>query len=114
MDAARHWALGGKQDLTAQNEALKAMGVEADLSEREKECVDLDIWPENEMPLDVLIAMKTQWLRGGMDGAICGLNYGALSPVMRLLRIPYSDQPEVFASVQVLENAMLSAIYAEG
>lgn len=114
MDAARHWALGGKQDLTAQNEALKAMGVEADLSEREKECVDLEIWPENELPLDVLLAMKTQWLRGGMDGAVYALNYSALPPVMRLLRIPYADQPEVFSSVQVLEQAVLSAIYAEG
>ena len=110
MDAAKHWALGGKQDLTAQKEALKALGLEADLSEREEECVDLDIWPENEAPLAALCAMQTQWLRGGMDGVIYGLNYSAIPPVMRYQRIPHCDQPEVFAALQVLELGVLSVI----
>lgn len=89
------------------------MGIEADLSEREEECVDIDIWPENEAPLAVLCAMQTQWLRGGMDGVVYGLNYSARPPVMRYQRIPHSEQPEVFAALQVLELEVLSAINAK-
>lgn len=86
------------------------MGIEADLSEREEQCVDIEIWPENEAPLMVLCAMQTQWLRGGMDGVIYGLNYAALPPVMRYQRIPAAEQPDVFAGLQVLEMAVLSVI----
>lgn len=86
------------------------MGIEADLSEREKECVDLEIWPENEAPLAVFEAMHTQWQRGGMDGRIYALNYTAVPIVMRYQRIPASDQPEVFAALQVLERTVLAVI----
>jgi len=89
------------------------MGIEADLSEREEECVDFDIWPENEAPLAVLCAMQTQWLRGGMDGVIYGLNYSALPPVMRYQRIPHAEQPSVFAALQILELEVLSVINAK-
>lgn len=107
MDAARHWASGGKQDLTAQKEALLAMGLEADLSEREKECVDLDIWPENDLPLTVLRAMRTQWLRAGMAGRVYALDYNAISPVMRYLQIPRSEHPDIFQALQICEISAL-------
>jgi hypothetical protein len=45
-----------------------------------------------------------------MDGVIYGLNYSALPLVMRYQRVPHSDQPEVFAALQVLELEVLSVI----
>ena len=83
------------------------MGLDADLSEREKECVDLDIWPENEEPLKVLRAMRTQWLRAGMAGRVYALDYNAIPPVMRYLRVPRHEQPDVFEALQICEIEVL-------
>ena len=73
-----------------------AFGLESDLSEREAAYVDMDIWPENEMPLAVFGAMLTQWHKGG-------LIYSALPTVMRYLDIPRAEQASVFSDLQILE-----------
>lgn len=83
------------------------MGLEADLSEREKECVDLDIWPENEIPLKVLRAMRTQWLRAGMAGRVYALDYSAIPTVMRYLRVQRNEEQDVFDALQICEIEVL-------
>ena len=82
------------------------MGIEADLSERELQCVDMEIWPETEAPLAVFGAMLTQWHRNGMI-------YSALPPVFRYLGIPRAEQPAVFADLQILESTTIQALKAK-
>jgi hypothetical protein len=63
------------------------------------------IWPENWLPLQVFVAMATQW-RTGVAGAT-GLDYAVLPLVMRWQGVPRADQPEVFDAVRVMESEAL-------
>ncbi|CAB3915005.1 hypothetical protein LMG26841_05203 [Achromobacter dolens] len=66
----------------------------------------IDLWPENVMPKDVFEAMGSQW-RIGFAGPT-GLDYGALTGVMRILRVPPDDEIDVFDAVRVMEGAALT------
>ena len=45
--------------------------------------VQFGVWAENEAPLAVLMAMRTQLRRSGLDGRVEGLDYAVLPWVMR-------------------------------
>ncbi|WP_231891738.1 MULTISPECIES: DUF1799 domain-containing protein [Achromobacter] len=66
----------------------------------------IELWPENVMPKDVFEAMGSQW-RFGFAGPT-GLDYGALTGVMRILRVPPDDEIDVFDAVRVMEGAALT------
>ncbi|WP_238880426.1 DUF1799 domain-containing protein [Achromobacter xylosoxidans] len=66
----------------------------------------IDLWPENVLPKDVFEAMGSQW-RIGFAGPT-GLDYGALTGVMRILRVPPDDEIDVFDAVRVMEGAALT------
>nr|WP_313658851.1 DUF1799 domain-containing protein [Achromobacter ruhlandii] len=66
----------------------------------------IELWPENVMPKDVFEAMGSQW-RFGFAGPT-GLDYGALTGVMRILRVPRDDEIDVFDAVRVMEGAALT------
>lgn len=66
----------------------------------------IDLWPENVLPKDVFEAMGSQW-RIGFAGPT-GLDYGALTGVMRILRVPADDEIDVFDAVRVMEGAALT------
>ncbi|WP_249291925.1 DUF1799 domain-containing protein [Achromobacter ruhlandii] len=66
----------------------------------------IDLWPENVLPKDVFEAMGSQW-RFGFAGPT-GLDYGALTGVMRILRVPPDDEIDVFDAVRVMEGAALT------
>lgn len=65
----------------------------------------VEVWPDNIVPVNVFIAMGTQW-RVSMNGPT-GLDYNALPGVMRLCGVPRAEWPEVFESIRVLEDAAL-------
>ncbi|MBD9476502.1 DUF1799 domain-containing protein [Achromobacter sp. ACM01] len=66
----------------------------------------IELWPENVVPKDVFEAMGSQW-RIGFAGPT-GLDYGALTGVMRILRVPPDDEIDVFDAVRVMEGAALT------
>jgi len=65
----------------------------------------VEIWPDNEVAVDVFIAMTTQW-NVGPAGAV-GLNYASLAEVWRRLKVPVSMRDGVFDDLRVMEGAAL-------
>lgn len=71
----------------------------------------MEVWPDNAMVVAAFIAMGTQW-RTGNSGPT-GLDYSALPVVMQMLKIPESDQSEVFDGVYKMEDAALEKMYSK-
>lgn len=68
------------------------------------------MYPENAAPMNVFLALQTQW-RVGMNGAT-GLDYAALPAVMDLCGVRKKKRGDVFSAVRVMESEALS-IWAE-
>lgn len=66
---------------------------------------DVEVWPENAEAVLVFTKLRTQW-RHGMSG-ITGLEYGALDPVMRMVRVPRERRGQIFEDVRIMEGAVL-------
>ncbi|MCM8599909.1 MAG: DUF1799 domain-containing protein [Candidatus Accumulibacter sp.] len=64
------------------------------------------VWKENVLPLEVFLALQTQWAVGGMGGVI-GLRYEALPAVLDLLQIKKRRRRDLFAALRVLEAETL-------
>lgn len=108
--AVRHWLRGGGRDADNDAAALAAFGVDAaSIAEALSghEYAGFGVWPESEAPLTLLIAMRTQVRRGGMDGLVYGLDYGALPLVMQQIGIEFDTNGEVFALLQIAESEMV-------
>jgi hypothetical protein len=65
----------------------------------------VEVWPDNVETVNVFISMSTQW-RVGMNGPT-GLDNGVLLDTMRIIGVPRSSWPEVFAGIRVMEDAAL-------
>jgi len=89
-----------------QNEALAAFGID----EPAPDSGEVDLFPENEAPLQVFLSMQTQW-RIGMNGAT-GLDYAALPAVLALCGVKRKRRADVFSALRVMEAEALS-IWAE-
>jgi len=72
---------------------------------------DVEIWPDTEPAVMVLVQMGTQW-RVGMGGPV-GLDYAALPVVLRMNGIPRTEWPTVFEDIRVMENAALKTMSEE-
>lgn len=86
------------------NEALAAFGLFA----AEDQVLEQDVywlWPENEEALSLWIGLQTQW-NVGMAGAF-GLNYPGVEACMRMRDISRKKRAELFAVVQLMEQACL-------
>ncbi|MBK7954576.1 MAG: DUF1799 domain-containing protein [Candidatus Accumulibacter sp.] len=68
-----------------------------------------ELWPENARPLEVFIAMQTQWALGGMGGVV-GLRYESLPAMLDLLGTKKPARREVFAALRVMESAALKVL----
>lgn len=66
------------------------------------------VWPDNLGPMNVLIAMATQWRTGAMG--VTGLDYNVLPSVLRLVGIPRGDWPDTFECVRVMEAEAMTVI----
>lgn len=93
---------GGAAGTDETDAALAAFGLEreGDLAEPE----DLDIYPENEAPVCLFMAMGTQW-REGMNGRT-GLDYAALEAVARITGIELTR--DRFDGVRIMESEILN------
>jgi hypothetical protein len=68
----------------------------------------VELWPENELAVSVFAALSNQW-RVGMGGAYA-LDYSAIEPTLRLMRIPRAKWSELFDCIQVMEGPGLRAL----
>ena len=59
------------------------------------------------MAVEVFAALGTQWRVGGM-GSVIGLDYAAIPPVLRMLRVKPAAWPELFGDLRVMERAALA------
>lgn len=115
MDAARHWARGGKSDTAALRRDAQELGVPAeqiDLLEGQLGGGEQDfgVWPENWPAAQVFLALETQWVFRPMGGVV-GINYGAITPtVLRGLGVSWRDWPDIFERLRVMERAALSEL----
>ena len=55
-------------------------------------------WPDNETAIGVFVDMGSQWRENR-----CGLDYGPMTDVMRMLSVPRREWGDVLQCVQVME-----------
>lgn len=68
------------------------------------------LWPENARPVEVFVALRTQW-RMGPEGPV-GLDYAALQAEPLWRALPPRERARVRAGVQVLEDEALRLMAA--
>ena len=66
------------------------------------------VWPENAQTVRVFYAMRRQW-HSDM-GVYIGLRYEVLPEIWRRLKVPPADRDEVFAGLEVMQDAALEAM----
>lgn len=86
------------------NEALAAFGLYA-VDDQVLQQDEYWLWPENEEAFALWLGLQTQW-NVGMAGAV-GLNYTAVEACMRMRDIGRKKRAELFAMVQLMEQACL-------
>ncbi|WP_203466391.1 DUF1799 domain-containing protein [Dechloromonas sp. TW-R-39-2] len=69
-----------------------------------------DLWPENDAPLSLLLAMQTQWRVGGMKGEPLGLDYSVLPFVMKQIGVADRDESSVFHGLRIAEQEVLRVL----
>jgi hypothetical protein len=69
------------------------------------------VWPENQVPFEVFMALMTQW-RVGMSGPT-GLDYAAVPVVMKFYQVAPADRRRVFDDLRVMESEALK-VFADG
>jgi hypothetical protein len=72
---------------------------------------DYEVWPENWDAIQMFLRCQTQWRTAGMGGVI-GLDYAAVSWVLRLYKI--KDQRAVLEDLQVMEAAVIEGLAEKG
>lgn len=64
------------------------------------------LWPENDEPFRLWLAVQTQWNVAGMGGAI-GLNYPGVEACMRLKGMTRKKSSQAFEQIQAMEQVTL-------
>jgi len=108
IEAAEHWARGGRESTDEALADLEAFGgappdVVASLS---AEPVELEIDPENWETVMAFLRVQTQWVQG--PGGATGLNYPAVFATLDRLKIA-DPAGAIFDGLQVMERAVLKA-----
>lgn len=68
----------------------------------------VEVWPDNAVAVNTVIAMSTQW-RVGFGGAT-GLDYSTLPIVLRMNAVPRKDWSDIFECVRIMEETALEAM----
>lgn len=68
------------------------------------------IWPENWPAWKLFGELSTQWLRAGMDGAACGLNYSILFARLERMRLDEQRYESLFNDIRHMEREALRAM----
>lgn len=56
-------------------------------------------------------ALSTQW-RAAPMGGLMGLDYAAIAPTLRLMRVKKREWAEIFDALRVMEAAALEVVHA--
>jgi Phage related hypothetical protein (DUF1799) len=78
---------------------------------QEEDCCqdsEVDIWPDVWAPLQIFIALSTQW-RVGASGST-GLDYAAVPVVLRMRRVSRDQWESIFNDLQVMESEALKTM----
>lgn len=67
-----------------------------------------EVWPDCWQSLMVFVALRTQW-RVGFSGPT-GLDYSALPEVWRRTKTAPADRDDVFADIEVMQDAALEVM----
>ena len=105
LEAAATQIVSGGGDI---EQAAREAGMPVALLKHTDQFRDVEIWPDQAATVDVFRAMITQWRMG--PGGPIGLDYSALTPVMRWLGVPPAERAEVFDGVRIMERAALAAL----
>lgn len=122
MDAARHWACGGRQEERTKDEGDREFFREHGIDEEDIESVygtaaeaeddAFEVWPENWPSVQVFAALATQWqIAGGLLGSrVLGLHYPSIQTVMWAHQIRACDRRAMFDDMRVMEAAALNVM----
>lgn len=94
--AARRYAPGPNAD------ELALIGITA---EDVADNTVVEVWPENWAPMNVLLAMETQWRT--VQGGVTGLDYSVLPMIFTLCGVKRKKQNDVLGALQVMEQEAL-------
>lgn len=114
MDAAVHWARGGKPSIDEAVKDMEVLGLPPEAIEdlkaahAKEDAEDFGILPENWPTVQAWMRVQTQWRVAGM-GTVIGLDYSAVDVALRRARIE-DPEGEIFAGLQVMEVAALEAL----
>lgn len=70
------------------------------------EGVFAEVWPDNQLAVNVFVDMMTQWRSAGFGAT--GLDYSALPIVLRMNGVAEDQESSVFQDVRVMEDAALN------
>ena len=117
MDAARHWAAGSRGNGGGKDEAADDLRFYGATDEAIEELLGNDddsdvfeVWPENQRPLELFLACRTQW-RVGPFGGVLGLDYQGVAAVFRMKHV--KDQEAMLGDLQVMEAAAIPLLNAK-
>lgn len=95
---------------------LGAYGAPAEVADQlavqQVERTEFELWPENELVATVFLACETQWDRAGLAGRRVALNYTRVESVVRLMRIPCRQWPQLLDDLRAMELAALDEMFS--
>jgi hypothetical protein len=98
-----------RRDADHRNDSLAAFGLAAELLPGQADAADdqaeLEVWPENLMPVALFIRMSGQWRMG--PGGPIALDYGALHGVAYLMRVSNRELRRCFEPLREMEAEAL-------
>lgn len=103
----------GRPDNDELASALAAFGAsqaDIDVALAQEPDQDFLLWPDNQMAIDVLMAMQTQWRVGGMAGLLVGLDYNVLPFVFRQVGVKAEDEAQVFGGLRIAELEVMRIV----
>jgi hypothetical protein len=65
-----------------------------------------ECWPANALPMQVLLAVPTQW-RVTQSGHTLGLHYEALPGVLDMMAVPRAEREDTFWALRQMEAALV-------
>ena len=90
-------------NLSEWTEAAAACGLKL---EHQHEPEHIECWPCNHQPMQVLLAVATQW-RVTQNGHTMGLHYEVLPGVLDMLGVPASQRDDTFWALRQMEAALV-------
>jgi len=103
----------GRDDCEELKAALAAFGASPEdirQAVSANEVLDFGVWPDNETPLSLLLAMQTQWRTAGLEGRRIGLDYNALPFVIERLGLSREETDQAFFGLQVAEKEVIRVL----